>query len=108
MAVKRLAFTAGDARKEGRLEVLLRAQTPHGGERSPPITFPRKLRFPQWQGEYQSALLEPNPALVPARVAAAEALIMKRFRALTNQAEHKEERIAINALNNLRILQRGK
>jgi hypothetical protein len=70
---------------------------------------PRKLRFPHWQGEYQDALLEPDPALVPARVATAETIITKRFRALTNQPEHKEERIAISdALNNLRILQRGK
>ena len=70
--------------------------------------LPRKLRFPQWQGEYQDALFELDPALVPARVAAAETIIMKRFRALTNEPEHKEERIAISdALNNLRILQRG-
>ncbi len=69
---------------------------------------PRNLRFPDWQGEYQEALLEPDPALVPGRVAAAEAAIMKRFRKINKLPEHSEERLAMSdALKNLRILNRG-
>jgi hypothetical protein len=66
----------------------------------------RSLRFPEWQLEYQEALLEPDPKLVPERVAAAESAILRRFKAISNHPEHKEEIAAISdALKGLRLLQ---
>jgi hypothetical protein len=67
----------------------------------------RSRRFPEWQREYEEALLEPDARLVPGRVAIAEAAILKRFRMLSKRPEHKEEIEAISdALNNLRIFSR--
>ena len=69
--------------------------------------FARSRRFPEWQREYEEALLEPDATLVPGRVAIAEAAILKRFRMLSKRPEHKEESAAISdALNNLRIFSR--
>ena len=74
-----------------------------------PALFPHNLRYPEWQGEYQAALLELDQQTSLARVAAAETAILVRLPAITRSQEGRGERQAIeDSLRFLRILKREK
>jgi hypothetical protein len=63
--------------------------------------------YPEWQGEYQSALLELDRDKLQERVAGAEAAIFKRLQAISQSSDHQAERQAIgDAVANLRFLKR--
>jgi hypothetical protein len=63
------------------------------------------LRYPEWQKPYQQALLEHDEKKLKERIAAVEAAISNRLRAITGDANHHAERQAIeDALSLLRIL----
>jgi hypothetical protein len=69
------------------------------------LTSSLNLRYPKWQGEYQTALLEVDPQTLLARVAAAETAILVRLPAISRYAEGRRERQAIeDSLRFLRIL----
>jgi len=66
------------------------------------------LEFPEWQEPVLQAFQEADPAMLGARIAAAEAAIVKRQRALSQSGNgHPDEGHAIeNALSMLRMLKR--
>ncbi|MGA8762615.1 MAG: hypothetical protein WB562_06970 [Candidatus Sulfotelmatobacter sp.] len=65
------------------------------------------LRFPDWQSEYESALLEVDPQKLPERVRAAEAAIFLRQQALVQSPDGHAEREAIeDAMRTLRVIKR--
>ena len=67
-----------------------------------------QLQYPLWQEAYRSALLELDNEKLKQRVAAAEALIVARRRAIEGDADHRDERHAIqDALSGLRVLKRA-
>jgi hypothetical protein len=64
------------------------------------------VKFPDWQLEYQAALLEIDPQKLPERVKAAEDAIFLRQQALANNSDGHAEREAIeDAMRALRFLQ---
>lgn len=68
-----------------------------------------RLRYPDWQQEYQVALLELDHEKLLERVAAAETAIFKRLQALSQSPDDQAERQAIeDALASLRVLKREK
>ena len=63
------------------------------------------LRFPEWQPEYKAAILEADMAKLLDRVAAAEAAIRQRMRAIFGRSDGDVERQAIGkALSALTVL----
>jgi len=65
------------------------------------------LRFPNWQREYESALLETDKSVLFKRVEVAEAAILARRDALEHDSSGQTERVAMeDALVNLRVLKR--
>ena len=67
-----------------------------------------QLLYPQWQEAYRLALLELDGEKLKQRVAAAEALIFARRRAIEGDADHRDERYAIqDALSGLKVLKRA-
>ncbi len=67
------------------------------------------LRYPDWQQEYEAALLELDRRKLMARVTDAENAILKRVQALVGSADHHAERHAIeDALASLRVLKKEK
>ena len=67
------------------------------------------IRFPNWQLEYQAALLEVDPQKLPERIKAAEAAIFLRQQALANTSgEHAERQAIEDAMHALRFLQTEK
>jgi hypothetical protein len=66
------------------------------------------LLYPDWQSQYQAAMLELDPSKLPERILCAHQAISQRLRALSQ--DHfgtPEERNAIaDALNGLAILER--
>ena len=63
--------------------------------------------YPEWQREYQSALLELDRKKLPERVAVAETAVFKRLQAMAQSSDHQAERQAIeDALASLRVLKR--
>jgi hypothetical protein len=76
---------------------------------APGLSSPRNLRYPEWQGEYQTALLELDPQTLLARVAAAETAILVRLPAIIRCPEGRREHQAIeDSLRFLRILKTEK
>lgn len=66
-----------------------------------------ELLYPAWQTEYQSAVVEADPHLLVKRIEEAESAIMKRLEAIADNADHYDERRAIeDALSTLRVLKR--
>ena len=64
--------------------------------------------YPEWQPEYQAALLELASEKLLERVQAAETAIFKRLQALSQNPGHSAERQAIeDALGSLRFLKRS-
>jgi len=68
-----------------------------------------ELSYPEWQREYQAALLELDHAKLGERVEAAETAIYKRLQAMSHGSDAQAERQAIeDALANLRTLKRDR
>lgn len=68
----------------------------------------QQLQYPQWQEAYRLALLELDSEKLKQRVAASEALIFARRRAIEGDALHLEEQHAIlDALSGLKVLKRA-
>jgi hypothetical protein len=66
-----------------------------------------ELAYPEWQAEFQAAIIELDPHALRIRIAAAEALIEKRLRKIAHDSNHNLERMAIaDALVALRVLKR--
>ena len=66
------------------------------------------IRYPEWQKQYQEALLEVDDTKLGSRIGAAEGLIFKRLQAISGNSDHHAERQAMeDALSSLRILKRG-
>lgn len=65
-----------------------------------------EMKFPEWQGAWQDALLELDPEKLHQKVAKAETAIFKRLQELSSdRTDHNEEHVALNdAINGLRIL----
>ena len=74
-----------------------------------PAVSSHNLRYPEWQGEYQAALLELDQQTLLARVAAAETAILGRLPEITKGPDGRHERQVIeDSLRFLRILKREK
>jgi hypothetical protein len=70
-----------------------------------PSASPSSLFYPEWQPEYEAALLQSDDVKLPKCVAAAETAILGRLQALVGKADHQEERLAMtDALHALRYL----
>ena len=68
-----------------------------------------KILYPEWQNEYQDALLELDRQKLSERVTAAEAAIYKRLQAISQSSDHQAERQAIeDAQAGLRVLMQEK
>jgi hypothetical protein len=64
-------------------------------------------KSPEWQALYQKALLERDPAELPADIARAEGAIHSRLKLLAKSGKGEAERHAISeALSALRVLKR--
>ena len=65
-----------------------------------------EIRYPQWQGAWQAALLELNPEKLHRKVIDAEAAVFKRLQELSeDSADHQGERLALSdAISGLRTL----
>ena len=75
------------------------------GDDSPPSS----VRYPEWQNEYQAALLELDRQKLAERVTAAEEAIYKRLQVIAESGDHQAERRAIeDALAAIRVLVREK
>jgi hypothetical protein len=67
----------------------------------------RNMLYPDWQNEYQAALLELDDKKLFERVQAAETAIFNRLQAISGELDCGAERQAIDdALSALRILKR--
>jgi hypothetical protein len=63
------------------------------------------LYYPEWQTQYEAALLETDRHKVPKCVAVAELAILNRLHVLVGKAGHHQERVAMSeALHALRFL----
>jgi hypothetical protein len=68
-----------------------------------------KISYPEWQNEYEAALGEPDREKLTERFAAAEDAIFTRLQTISQSADHRAERQAIeSALASLRVLKRDK
>ena len=71
-----------------------------------------ELKYENWRGSYQQAMLELDPARLCQRILEAEAAIFERLQQLSMDGHAKgvqEERMEINdAIANLRVLQQEK
>jgi hypothetical protein len=66
-----------------------------------------KIPYPEWQNEYQAALVELDREKLPELVAASETAIFKRLQTISESSDHQAERQAIeDALTALRVLKR--
>ena len=66
-----------------------------------------KILYPEWQAEYQAALVELDPKTLFERVTAAETSIFNRLQAVSRNSDGHAERQAIeDALSALRVLKR--
>ena len=68
-----------------------------------------KILYPEWQPEYQAALLELDANKLRERVQTAETAIFKRLQAISQKPDYSTEREAIEeALASLRVLKGDK
>jgi hypothetical protein len=71
------------------------------------IAMSPEISYPEWQPQYQTALLEIDREKLPERVAAAETAIYQRLQAISQSSDYQAERQAIeDALSSLRVLKR--
>jgi hypothetical protein len=72
---------------------------------SPSFPSASTLRFPEWQAQYETALLETDEGKLPKSVAAAELAVLNRLHCLVGKAGNEQERVALSdALHALRYL----
>jgi hypothetical protein len=72
-----------------------------------PSSASPKIVYPEWQQEYQAALLEFDPKQLTERVKVAETAIFTRLQAISRSTDSDAERQAIeDALASLRVLKR--
>jgi hypothetical protein len=65
------------------------------------------LIYPEWQAEFQAAMIETDLHALRIRIAAAEALMRKRLHEIADTPDHNLERMAIaDAFASLRVLKR--
>ena len=65
------------------------------------------LIYPEWQAEFQGAMIETDLHALRIRIAAAEALMRKRLHEIADTPDHNLERMAIaDAFASLRVLKR--
>ena len=65
-----------------------------------------KERFPEWQSEYEAALLETDPQKLPELIQKAEAAIFTRLQVLRTSSDgHIEHALLSDAIKTLRRLQ---
>ena len=68
-----------------------------------------KVLYPEWQNQYQAALVEFDREKLSERLAAAETAIFNRLQTISQSSDHQAERQAIeDALAGLRVLMREK
>jgi hypothetical protein len=68
---------------------------------------PPQMLYPEWQTDYQSALLELDPEKLPKRLEAAETAIFNRLQTISKSSDSEAERHAIeDAVASLRVLKR--
>jgi hypothetical protein len=68
-----------------------------------------KVLYPEWQNQYQAALVELDREKLSERLVAAETAIFNRLQTISQISEHEAERQAIeDALAGLRVLMREK
>jgi hypothetical protein len=66
-----------------------------------------EVLYPDWQNEYQTALIEVDPAKLGMSIEAAEAAIHRRLQQLSQNSDHHVERQVIeDALRSLRFLKK--
>jgi hypothetical protein len=66
-----------------------------------------QILYPEWQADYQAALLELDPAKLLQRLTEAETAIFKRLQIISQSSDSQIERQAIeDALASLRVLKR--
>jgi hypothetical protein len=66
-----------------------------------------KILYPEWQNEYQAALVELDREKLPERVVVSETAIFNRLQVISRSSDHQAERQAIeDALAALRVLKR--
>ena len=66
-----------------------------------------KMLYPEWQREFQAAMLELDREKLSRRVMEAETAIFNRLQAISQSSDHDSERGAIeDALSSLRALKR--
>ena len=71
------------------------------------VSVPSHLRYPEWQAQYEAALLEVDRKKLSDRVTDAENAIFGRLQSLAGNSDHHAERQAVKvALNGLRLLKR--
>jgi hypothetical protein len=71
------------------------------------IAMSPEILYPEWQPQYQTALLETAREKLPERVAAAETAIYQRLQAISQSSDYQAERQAIeDAVASLRVLKR--
>jgi len=86
----------------------VRSQEADMADRDTPTSTP-KLQFPDWQQEFEAALLEGDPQELALRVKAAEAAIVLRQQELIHSSNGDVERQAIfDAMRTLRTIQTEK
>jgi hypothetical protein len=65
------------------------------------------LIYPEWQAEFQAAIIETDLHALRIRIAAAEALMRKRLHEIADTPDHNLERMAIaDAFSALHVLKR--
>jgi hypothetical protein len=68
-----------------------------------------EILYPEWQNEYQAALVEPDRENLKRRVEAAETAIFNRLQKISQNSDYQTEKQVIkDALANLRVLKRDK
>jgi hypothetical protein len=64
-----------------------------------------ELKFPQWEGAWQEALLELDPNKLHDKIVVAEAAIFTRLQELSDDSDHHEERTVLGgAISRMRTL----
>ncbi len=76
---------------------------------SPSTPSPKNLKFPDWQGEFEAALLEADPQKLRERLETAEVAMFLRSQALVHSSDgHVEKQAIRDAVTKLRLIQTEK
>lgn len=76
---------------------------------SPSAPSPQNLKFPDWQVEFEAALLDADPEKLRERLEAAEIAMFLRSQALVHGPDgHAEQQAIRDAITKLRLIQTEK